>query len=499
MNLPVHSGETYSIVIANLQHYCQPSFIQNRIYLLDQQTGFPKTSQAGFPFGKYATSENFTGEHGIAYTPSLALATPKNIFDTLDDGQKDVTNAIKTFVNKRPAAFFWHHGGNDERCSFHGLHIHMIVHSAIKLHDVNMFRMLKSVLTKYGLQVKCQKVVHLEALMNHLQTEPRVLLSCNNLSLCARLKKTQGKNPFYTGLHIRNFTEDDTIEQIRKDEDGGAFMNEILKYKEQTKPPNMLQVIDNLSKQTEDIDKSKQPLATFSMEDTEVKETKTAKKIDELKTLMKKYSKTNEEDLLKEIMKEGDVQDLVRYRVLYTGPLIHKVHYQAVQELKLENDISRYSYIDRFIDECPSPVDTMSIEETAKVHLQWCREQNIDVGDYLMKQFAILDKTFPKVNCFCLQGQSNAGKMFWTVPLMPFSDSIGQTVQSQDFMFQRCLQKEVIQIPELSLSKPEQVEEVKKIFEGLPTTINIKNREPKVLERTPVILTCNGLHLEVQT
>lgn len=41
------------------------------------------------------------------------------------------------------------------------------------------------------------------------------------------------------------------------------------------------------------------------------------------------------------------------------------------------------------------------------------------------------------------------------------------------------------------MSKPEQVEEIKKIFEGLPTTINVKNKEPRVLERTPVLLTCN--------
>lgn len=74
-----------------------------------------------------------------------------------------------------------------------------------------------------------------------------------------------------------------------------------------------------------------------------------------------------------------------------------------------------------------------------------------------------------------------------------FPDLIDQTIQSQDFAYQRCLAKEIIQIPELSLSKPEQVEEAKKIFEGLPTTVNVKNKEPRVLERTPVLLTCNNM------
>lgn len=107
-----------------------------------------------------------------------------------------------------------------------------------------------------------------------------------------------------------------------------------------------------------------------------------------------------------------------------------------------------------------------------------------------MKIFCILDKSFPKINCFMMQRQTNAGKTYWTQPLMP--DLVGQTVQSQDFGWQKCLHKEVIQIPELFLSKPEQVEETKTIFEGLETTVNVKDMEPKVLARTPIILPCNS-------
>lgn len=43
----------------------------------------------------------------------------------------------------------------------------------------------------------------------------------------------------------------------------------------------------------------------------------------------------------------------------------------------------------------------------------------------------------------------------------------------------------------MALTKNEQVEECKKIFEGIPTLVNIKNKEGKRLERTPVLLTCN--------
>lgn len=48
-------------------------------------------------------------------------------------------------------------------------------------------------------------------------------------------------------------------------------------------------------------------------------------------------------------------------------------------------------------------------------------------------------------------------------------------------------------IPELSFTKPEQVEESKKIFEGLPTQVNIKNKEARMLNRTPILLQCNTL------
>lgn len=75
--------------------------------------------------------------------------------------------------------------------------------------------------------------------------------------------------------------------------------------------------------------------------------------------------------------------------------------------------------------------------------------------------------------------------------MMKNSDIIGQTIQSQDFTYQNCVSKEVSQIPELKFTKPEQIEECKKIFEKLPTMVNIKNKEPARLQRTPVILTCN--------
>lgn len=67
----------------------------------------------------------------------------------------------------------------------------------------------KKIPSKYNVDIKAQKVQHLEAILYYLQQEPRVLLGCNNLSLCARLKKTRAKNPFYAAVVPIDFTKDD--------------------------------------------------------------------------------------------------------------------------------------------------------------------------------------------------------------------------------------------------------------------------------------------------
>lgn len=107
-----------------------------------EKEGLPKTSSAGFPFAVYATAEDFTGEKGIFSRPSIEVATPRNIYDGLSENQRDATNIVKTFCNNRPFAFFWHHGGSDDNCKFHGLHIDLVVKCKVKLGQVNQYRVL---------------------------------------------------------------------------------------------------------------------------------------------------------------------------------------------------------------------------------------------------------------------------------------------------------------------------------------------------------------------
>ena len=218
-----------------------------------------------------------------------------------------------------------------------------------------------------------------------------------------------------------------------------------------------------------------------------VKQSKTASKVDIIKDFVRKYGMKTVSDLLVAIMDTGSLQELETFRTLRLGPNFQMVFTQALQELEIESQ----TFIDVFAERCPLIDKCMTIHKTAITFTDWCREQNIITGECLLEMYSILDCVYPKKNCLMLQGASNAGKTYWTDPLMSVPDMVGQTIPSQDFAFQNCVSKQIINIPELTFSKMEQVEEAKKIFEGLPTCVNVKNKEPVRLGRTPVILTCN--------
>lgn len=171
MNDPVSSQETYSTVISNMGGQLSPDAIKNRIFLTDLE-GRPKTSSASHPFATYATAEHFQSKEGIQNHPTLVFATPRHIYEGLTESHRELCNILKTFVNARPTAWFWHHGTTDDNCKFYDLHIHLVIKCPTKLSQVSQCKVMKKVVAKYGVEFRCQKVQHLEGLLNHLQQEP---------------------------------------------------------------------------------------------------------------------------------------------------------------------------------------------------------------------------------------------------------------------------------------------------------------------------------------
>ena len=192
---------------------------------------------------------------------------------------------------------------------------------------------------------------------------------------------------------------------------------------------------------------------------------KTANKVEILKNIINKHNKKTVSDILESIIQTGDKAELELFRTLRLGPNFQLVLSQAVTELEMESRKRGETFVDHLIDSCTPKENTFNTTQTTYLFLQWCKEQHIVPREFLLQFYCVLDKAVPKVNCFTLQGQSNAGKTYWTQPLMENHDVVGQTIQSADFAFQNCVAKEIIPIPELKFTKPEQVKEAKKIFE----------------------------------
>ena len=143
---------------------------------------------------------------------------------------------------------------------------------------------------------------------------------------------------------------------------------------------------------------------------------KTANNVEILKNIINKYNKKTVPDFLQSIIQAGDRAELELFRTLRLGPNFQLVLAQAVAELDMESRQRGDTFIDHFIELCAPKDNTFNTTQTTCLFLQWCKEQRIVPGEFLLELYCVLDKSIPKVNCFTLQGQSNAGKLVgWLV------------------------------------------------------------------------------------
>lgn len=115
--------------------------------------------------------------------------------------------------------------------------------------------------------------------------------------------------------------------------------------------------------------------------------------------------------------------------------------------------------------------------------------QCIDPLHFLCDFFNIFCKLTDKRNAFCIQGPSNTGKTSFLRPLLEHVQ-FGEIVSGGHFMFQNCINKEVL-IWEEPLIGPDFVEMCKRVFEGMTTQVPVKFKPPQTLYRTPVFITTN--------
>lgn len=115
--------------------------------------------------------------------------------------------------------------------------------------------------------------------------------------------------------------------------------------------------------------------------------------------------------------------------------------------------------------------------------------QNINPTQFILDFFNIFCKFTDKRNVFCIQGPSNAGKTTFIRPLLEML-SFGEVVSGGCFMFQNCINKELL-IWEEPLIGSDFIEMCKRVFEGMQTQVPIKFKSPQTLYRTPLLITTN--------
>ena len=110
----------------------------------------------------------------------------------------------------------------------------------------------------------------------------------------------------------------------------------------------------------------------------------------------------------------------------------------------------------------------------------------------------IVDKEKPKVNCIVFHGESNSGKSMMLQSVYDAFKAGGIVTNSTScgFTWQECIDCRVI-LNEEALIAPTQTEEYKQIMSGTACMVNVKCRPQRLMERTPLLFTCNKFPWEL--
>lgn len=110
----------------------------------------------------------------------------------------------------------------------------------------------------------------------------------------------------------------------------------------------------------------------------------------------------------------------------------------------------------------------------------------------------VLFRRIPKLNCIMIFGPQCAGKTFAEKALSTPFLNIGYLENWNKFInagfpFMDCVNRRVIVWNEAQITgDTSQREDLKKLFEGAPMSVNVKNQEHAYIARTPIIVTTNN-------
>ena len=480
----VNEHDAYSVVITNCGRYLNPKTISAKLYNFTPEGQLKKATKGTGYIGTHADKKHYESKpYGILPKPVMTFCTKQEQYKQLAMEMKAPLNAFKTYINEHPSIIAWHNGNVDDKCNINGFHCHAVIICNTELWCDHSWRTLRGKMEAYGIVVRTQTVRNLLGLLAHLHEHPRLIVGCNNVFLARYAKEGIDNN-----IKLQeNMEEDEKLPPLMPDKDDtNDFLCNMLKWSDETavspkKDQEELQymtVIDLVA------DKSEKPKGLPT--------TKTSEKVGILKELCQRYNCFDQSKLLTTLMAESE-DDVRQWRILRTSPNFNVIWTTCMEELKSEKVIANKKYGELFIEWAKRNEfeENMSVCETAALWKEWCNFQRIDPIDCIIEMYYVLFECLSKKNTFMVLGQSDAGKTFWTTALV-IPDLVGQVITSADFMWQECTGKDLILVPELTLSKYDQVEGFKKVSECLSTMVNVKNKAAVMLPRTPMIVTTNS-------
>lgn len=192
-------------------------------------------------------------------------------------------------------------------------------------------------------------------------------------------------------------------------------------------------------------------------------------------------------DILKAMStyKKYTYEELVFYAPDVMQKYLHKPNLESIVSncklfLHRPNDTSLTHT--RIMNELIEPVDLFPI-------YVWLSYQGVIPENFIGDFWNVIFKLSDKKNVLAIQGPSNTGKTTFIRPLADIYNW-GEIVHGGQFMFQNCINKELL-FWEEPLIGSDYTEVCKKVFEGMTTQVNIKFKAPQTLYRTPVVITTN--------
>lgn len=137
----------------------------------------------------------------------------------------------------------------------------------------------------------------------------------------------------------------------------------------------------------------------------------------------------------------------------------------------------------------------LTVSETYNLFMDWCNEQNIDVGKFILEYWQVLTGNGGKRNALILQGTSNAGKTVWLDAMLFVPALVGYVTKSENFAFQQLPGSRVARCDEILLSQ-NNVDDYKRLLSGEEFSVQIKNQADKKISGLPVFGSCNNAFIQ---